>query len=97
MNKFFCFVEYTLVKCFNKFVQSAINSRLHGHENPNSSGVAETRKLLANNSFGYQNMNRTHHSVTRYMNDEETHAAINKENFTNLGDKQDLTLRGRVD
>ena len=97
MNKIFCFVEYTVVKYFNKFVQSAANARLHGHENPNSSVVAETRKLLTNNSFGYQNMNRTHHSVTRYMNDEETHVAINKENFTKLRDKHDLTLRGRVD
>ena len=53
------FVEYTPKKCFNKFVQSAVDARRQGDENSNSSVVAETMKLLANSSYGYQIMDRS--------------------------------------
>ena len=63
------FVQYTTKKCFNSFVQSAVNARSQGDENPNSSRMAETMKLLANNSYGYQIMDRSRHTVTKYLND----------------------------
>ena len=44
------FVQYTPRKCFNNFVQTAVDARRQGDENPNSSVVAETVKLLANSS-----------------------------------------------
>ena len=44
------FVQYTPRNCFNNFVQSAVDARPQGDENPNSSVVAETMKLLANSS-----------------------------------------------
>ena len=50
VTKIHRFVEYTPKKCFNSFVQSAVDARRKGDENPNSSVVAETMKLLANNS-----------------------------------------------
>ena len=50
------FVEYTPKKCFKSFVQSAVDARRQGDENANSSVVAETMKLLANSSYGYQIM-----------------------------------------
>ena len=56
------FVEYTPKKCFNKFVQSAVDARRQGDENPNTSVVAETMKLLANSSYGYQIMDRSRHT-----------------------------------
>ncbi len=76
-KKVYRFAEYIPVKSFNKFVQSAANARREGHENPNSSVVAETVKLLANSSYGYQIMDRSHHTVTKYLSDEKTHGAIN--------------------
>ena len=39
------FVEYTPKKCFNSFVQAAVDSRRKGDENPKSSVVAETLKF----------------------------------------------------
>ena len=78
------FVEYTPVKCFNKFVQSAVDARREGDENPNSSVVAETKKLLANSSYGYQIMDRSRHTVTKFLNDEKTHGAINPKLFKRL-------------
>ena len=51
-KKIYRFVEYNPVKCFNKFVQSAVDARREGDENPNSSVVAETMKLLTNSSYG---------------------------------------------
>ena len=77
------FVEYTLKKCFNSFVQSAVDARKQGDENPNSSAVAETMKLLSNSSYGYQIMDRSRHTVTKYLSDEKTHAANNSKLFKN--------------
>ena len=71
------FVEYTPRKCFNNFVQSAVDARRQGDENPNSSVVAETMKLLANSPYGYQIMDRSRHTVTKYLTHEKTHSAIN--------------------
>ena len=83
-KKIYPFVEYTPVQCFNKFVQSAVNARREGHENPNSSVVAETMKLLANSSYGYQIMDRSRHTVTKYLSDEKTHGAIITKIFKRL-------------
>ena len=53
------------------FVHSAVNARRGRDENPNSSVMAETLKLLANSSYGYQFMDRSRHSETKYLSDEK--------------------------
>ena len=78
------FVQNTPRKCFGNFVQSAVDARRQGDENPNSSVVAETMKLLANSSYGYQIMDRSRHTVTKYLSDEKTHSAINSKLFKRL-------------
>ena len=78
------FVQYTTRKCFINFVQPAVDARRQGDENPNSSVVAETMKLLANSSYGYQIMDRSQHTVTKCLNDEKTHIAINSKMFKRL-------------
>ena len=83
-KKIYRFVEYIPVNCFNKFVQSAVNGRRERDENPNSSFVAEAMKLLANSSYGYQSMDRSRHTVTKYLSDEKTHGAINTKLFKRL-------------
>ena len=80
-TKIYRFVEYTPLFCFNSFVQSAVNARREGDKNPTSTVVAETMKLLANSSYGYQIMDRSRHTVTKYLNDEKTHSAINNKMF----------------
>ena len=50
----------------------------------NSSVVAETMKLLANSSYGYQIMDRSRHTVTKYLTDEKNHTAINSKMFKRL-------------
>ena len=49
-----------------------------------SSVVAETKKLLANSSYWYQIMDRNRHTVTKYLTDKKTHAAINSKLFKKL-------------
>ena len=71
------FVKYTPEKCFNSFVQSVVDERSQSGENPNSSVVAETMKLLANSSYGYQIMDRSRHTVMKCLTEVKTHAAIN--------------------
>ena len=46
------FVDYTPRKCFKNFVQSVVDARREGDENPYSGVVAETMKLLGNSSYG---------------------------------------------
>ena len=79
------FIEYTPKKCFNSFVQSAVDATREGDENPNSSVVAETRKLPANSSYDYQIMDRSRHTVRKYLTDKKAHAAINSKLFKKLG------------
>ena len=78
------FVQYTPRKCFDNFVQSAVDARRQGDENPNSSVVAETMKLRDNSSYGYQIMDGSRHTVTKYLTDEKTHSAINSKMFKRL-------------
>ena len=80
-KKIYRSVEYTPAKCSNKVVQSAVNNRREGDENPNSSFGAETMKLLANSSYGYQIMDRSRHTVTKNLKDKKTHGAINTKLF----------------
>ena len=83
-TKIYRFVQYTPKKCFNNFVQSVVDARRIGAENPESSVVAETMKLLGNSSYGYQIMDRSRHTETKYLNDEKTHKAINGKLFKRL-------------
>ena len=78
------FVQHTPKKCFNSFVQPAVNALRQGVENPNSSIVTETMKLLANSSYQYQIMDRSRHTVTKILNDGKTHSAINIKLFKRL-------------
>ena len=41
-------------------------------------------KPFANSSYGYQIMDRSRHTVTKYLNDEKTHSAINNKLFKRL-------------
>ena len=77
-------VEYTPKKCFNSFVQAAVDARRKSDENPNSNVVAETMKLLPISFYSYQIMDRSWHTVTEYFSDEKTHAAINSKLFKRL-------------
>ena len=61
-----------------------MDARRQGDESPNSSVVVETMKLLANSSYGHQIMDRSRHTVTKYLTDEKTHSAINSKMFKRL-------------
>ena len=61
-----------------------LDARRAGDENTDSSVVAETMKLLGNSSYGYQIMDRSRHTETKYLNDEKTHKAINGKMFKRL-------------
>ena len=77
-------VEYTPKKCSKGFVQAAVDARRKSDEYPKSSVVAETMKLIANSSYGFQIMDRSRHTVTKYLSGEKTHAAINSKLFKKL-------------
>ena len=69
---------------FHNFVLFAVKARCQKDENPSSSVVAETMKLSANISYGYQIMDRSRHLNTKYTINEMTHAAIKNKVFKRL-------------
>ena len=69
-TNFYRFVQYFPRKCFNKLVQLIVDAKREGDENPSSGVVAETMKLSGNSSYGYQIMDRSRHTITKYLNDE---------------------------
>ena len=82
------------LSCFNSLVQSALNARSDVDENANSSFVADTRKLLAKSSHGYQIMDWSRHTVTKYLSEEKTHGTINsKRIFKRLGCINDNSMK----
>ena len=46
--------------------------------------AAETMKFLGNSSYGYQILDRSKHTMTKYLGDEKTHKAINNQFFKRL-------------
>ena len=65
------FVQYSPRKCFDIFVQSAVDARRQGDEKPNCNVAAETLRLLSNSSYGYQIMDRSRNTVTKYLTDQK--------------------------
>ena len=90
------FVHYTPRKCFDNFVQSAVDARRQGDENKNSSVVAEAMKLIANSSFGCQIMDRSRHRVTKYLSNEKTHSAKSSKMFNRLNHITDHLYEGNL-
>ena len=65
------FKDFRKWKCFIDFVQSVVESGV----------VAETLGFLGNSSYGYQIMDRSRHTITKYLYDQKTHKAINEPLF----------------
>ena len=65
------FVQYTPHKVFNSFVQSAVDARQTGNEKSLSGVVAETLKLVGNCSYGYQILDISKPTQTKYLGDKK--------------------------
>ena len=61
-----------------------MNARRKSVEKPISSVVALTRKLLAKRSYRYQIMDRSQHTIKKYLIDKKTHATVNSKLFKKL-------------
>ena len=61
-----------------------MDAQRQGDDNPDSSVVAKFMKLLANSSYGYQIMDRSRRTVTKYLTDDKAHSTINSEMFKRL-------------
>ena len=69
--KIYRFFQYSPRKCFKNFVHSVVDARREGDENPLSGVVAETMKLLGMDMYGYQIMEGSRHTITKYLNDKK--------------------------
>ena len=61
-----------------------MEGRRQGDENRSSNVVAETMKLPANSSYVYQMMDRSRHTITKYLSDERAQAVNNSKLFKML-------------
>ena len=71
-------------KLFQRLRTVCRECQRQGVENPNSSVVAGTMKVLAKSSCGYWILDCNRQPVTKYMNDGKTHIVINKKMFKRL-------------
>ena len=78
------FVEYIPEKCFKGFKKLVVEARRLGDQNKKSTVVAETTKLLSNNTYGYQIMDRSNHTETKYSDAKKTNRAIKSTFFKQL-------------
>ena len=86
LKKIHFFLQYTPVKCFNSFVQSVVTARREGDKNKNSTVIAETMKLIGNSAYGYQIMDRSRHSRTKYVLGTAVDKLINNRFFQKLNE-----------
>jgi hypothetical protein len=62
-------------------VDSVVKARRSGDKNKESNVVAETMKLIANSSYGYQILDRSKHTNTKYVTDQQVDKMINSKRF----------------
>ena len=78
------FLQYNPRKSFGSFVQSVVSARRDGDRNQESTVVAETMKLIGNSSYGYQIMDRSRHTDTKYVVGSKVDRLINSKYFKEL-------------
>ena len=68
-------------------------ARRESDENILSRVVAEMMKFLENSSYGYQIMDRSRHTIAKYLNDGKTYKAINETLFKILNTVEKICKR----
>ena len=80
------FLQYTPRECFQSFVQKVVDARREGDRNKDSTAVAETMKFIGNSSYGYQIMDRSRHTTTKYAKGPQVDKFINNRFFKTLNE-----------
>ena len=89
INRIHFFLQYTAKTCFKPFVQSVVEARRQGDLNSQSTVVAETMKLIGNSSYGYQIMDRTRHTKTKYAIGPSVSKLVNNKFFKSFNELDD--------
>ena len=80
------FLQYTPRRSFETFVQNVFDARRDGDQNKESTVVAETMKLIGNSSYGYQIMDRSRHTNTKYVKGSQVNKFINNRFFKTMNE-----------
>ena len=83
-QNFYRLLQYTPKKFFNNFVQSVLDARRSSDKNPDSIVAAATMNMLVISSLGYQIMDRSRHTKTMHLNNEQTLKANIEKMFKRL-------------
>ena len=84
LKRTFFFIQYTAEICFGSFVDKVVQSRREGYRNQHSTVVAETMKLIGNSAYGYQILDRTRHTKTKYVLEPMVDKLFNNKLFVKL-------------
>ena len=82
----FWFLQYTPRRCFQSLVQNVVDARREGDRNKESTVVAEAMKLIGNSSYGYQIMDRSRHTTTKYVKGSQVDKLIDNKFFKTLNE-----------
>ena len=82
----FWFLQYTPRRCFETFVQNVVDAGREGDQSKESTVVAETMKLIVNSSYGYQIMDRSRHTNTKYVKGSQVDKFINNRFFKTMNE-----------
>ena len=82
----FWFLQNTPRSCFQSFVQNVLDARRERDRNKESTVVAETMKLIRNNSYGYHIMDPSRHTTAKYVKGPRIDKFINNIFFKTLNE-----------
>ena len=83
--KIYQVVEYQQHRCFSDFVEEISDARRQGDADPNTTIIADTKKVIGNSGYGSLIMDKTKHRQIQYVQGEnETCLKINQPHFRKL-------------
>ena len=85
----FLLLQYTPRRCFESFVRNINDAQREGDQNKDSTVVAETMKLIGNSSSGYQIMDGSPHTNTKFVKGSHVDKFINNKFFKSLNELPD--------
>ena len=91
------FIQYQPKQCFETFVNGVVEARRQGDLNPDSAVCANIEKVVGNSAYGYQIMDRSRHTRTKYVIGSCVNTLVNDKMFRKLkSENRKLNTKNRL-
>ena len=81
MKRVHFIIKYQPKQCFETFVNGVVEARRQGDLNPDSAVCANIEKVVGNSAYGYQIMDRSRHTRTKYVTGSSVNNSVNETTF----------------